>query len=136
LSYLSSHPLGNNNQFHENLSHSQGFGFTLARPVRCSAQTLSLGTALPPKSHRLSLPPHVRHHGQCVPACRVAERGPLRLLAFPWQGGKAVECRHKASLIKRCPMFEDVINLRGDDTTDETFGLVGSSPSPRSRWSV
>ena len=60
--------------------------------------------------------------------CRVAERGPLRLLAFPWQGRKAVECRHKAHLIKRCPMFEDVINLRGDDTTDEAFGLVGGMP--------
>ena len=36
-----------------------------------------------------------------------------------------MECRHKAHLIEWFLVFEDVINLCGDDTTNEAFGFVG-----------
>ena len=80
------------------------------------------------KSQQLASYPSRQALLEACTCCRVAERGPLRLPSFPWQGGKPVECRYKAHLIKWCTVFEDVINLRGDDTTDEAFGLVGGMP--------
>ena len=90
-----------------------------------AARKLPLGTALTlPSATACLLPLAPGTTGsEHLLACRSGR--PSRLLGFPWQGGQSVECRHKAPLIERCPVFEDVIDLCGDDTLDEDIGIEG-----------